>query len=444
MYAEHRRQFFAEMEDGLALVPASHGQLRNQDTDHIFRQNSDFMHLCGFEEPDAIAAFVKQGKKTRYVLFVNPRDPALEIWTGRRAGTKGARKDHGADEAWELAEFGTRLPDLLSGSPCVYMPLGPDSFGPAWPRQNDVMRAINALSYKRKTPLVVPDTLRDVRALLARIRLRKSAAELELLEGACAVTAEAFAEAMSCAKPGVREYQVKAVMQLVYGMRGGDWAFDTIVAGGANACVLHYVGCRDTLRDGELVVVDAGAELNGYCADVTRTFPVNGHFSPVQKRVYNAVLAAQHAAILAAGPGVPVDQVHEAAVTSLIHSMLKLGALKGSEASVRRSGNWKRYYPHGTGHWLGRDVHDVGDYANRESVTRLEPGMVMTVEPGLYFPPDDKRLPTELRGIGVRIEDDILITETGTRVLTSAIPKSVAAVEKACAVRSSWLKKPVI
>jgi Xaa-Pro aminopeptidase len=191
------------------------------------------------------------------------------------------------------------------------------------------------------------------------------------------------------------------------------------------------------------VVVDAGAEIDGYCADVTRTFPVDGRFRPAQRRVYQAVLKAQAAAIAALAPGVPVDRMHEAAVDSLIHSLLELGALKGTPAAVRRSESWKRYYPHGTGHWLGRDVHDVGDYADGKSVTLLEPGMVITVEPGLYFPPDDKRLPAELRGIGVRIEDDVLITEKGHRVLTAAIPKSITELEKACAARPALLRKPL-
>jgi Xaa-Pro aminopeptidase len=221
MYADHRKAFFEVMEDGVAFVPASVGQLRNNDTDQPFRQNSDFMHLCGFDEPEAIAVFIKGGKQRKFILFVPPRDPALETWTGRRAGTKGARRDFGADEAWDLPEFDSRLPELLKGNPVLYLPLGPDPLGPAWSRQQAVIRALNGLLWKRRTPLVVPASLRDVRPLLAGLRLRKSAAELEHIEAACAVTARAFAEAMACTAPGVREYQVKAVMQLVYGLAGG-------------------------------------------------------------------------------------------------------------------------------------------------------------------------------------------------------------------------------
>ncbi len=442
MYHEHREKLFEAMDEGVLFVPAANVLLRNADTDHSFRQDSDFQYLTGFPEPDAIAVFEKKGRRRRFTLFVAPRDPALETWTGIRAGTKGAKADYGADRAFNLDEFDGRLGELLQDAGTLYLPLGPGLHAEAWRKQATIIRKWHTDKYRRKQALTLPDTVRDSHDLIAALRLRKSEAEIEAMRRAAALTAEAFSEAMALAEPGCAEYELKALMNYVYGRGGGTWAFDTIVAGGANGCVLHYVSCRDRLEKGQLVTIDSGAEVEGYACDVTRTFPVGGRFSPVQKKVYLAVLRAMEEAIAVAVPGNTIADVHEKAVEVLIEELLALGALKGTPATVRKRESWKRYFPHGTGHWLGGDTHDVGGYADGAGPTVLEPGMVITVEPGLYFPPGDKRLPKGLGGIGIRIEDDILITEKGNENLTAAIPKSLRAVEAACKGRLRILRRP--
>lgn len=430
MHREHRERFFEAMGDGVAFLPAP-GQLqRNNDTEYNYRPESSFWWLTGLNEPDAVAVFVRKGKSRRFLLFLQPKDPTMEMWNGRRLGPKGAKSVLGADEAHSIGEFGARIDELLKGHRRVLLPLRQGSAC-----EREVVLAVDRLHARRRQPGVLPSKFIDVRRVIHALRLVKSPAELAKMERAAAITGRAFREVFSLVKPGLMEYQLRAVFPAVYGLHGGDWSFETIAAAGANACTLHYTSCRDRLRDGELVLFDAGAEFEHYAADVTRTIPVNGRFSKPQETVYRAVLAALEAAVEMAKPGVTVEQVHMAAVETIVDRLLAIGALKGARKTLLKKEAWKRWFPHGTSHWLGLDVHDVGSYAGDEAATLLKPGMVITVEPGLYFPVDDKKAPAAFRGIGVRIEDDVLITEDGCRVLTADIPREPREVEAAMARR---------
>jgi Xaa-Pro aminopeptidase len=434
MHAEFRARLLDAMGDGIAFLAAPGELLRNSDTEYRYRPESAFWHLTGLNEPDAVAVLWRRGKERRFLLFVRPKDPTLEMWNGKRLGPEGARKELGAHEAHPLSEFATRLDELLKGHSRLFLPLDGGAL------QAKVLGAVDRLLRRRKTPGALPEEIRDLRRLVAEQRLRKSPAELALMERASHVTGEAFREVFRLTRQGVAEYQLRAVFPYVYGVLGGDWAFETIVAAGANACTLHYVSCRDTLRDGQLVLFDAGAEHAYYAADVTRTIPVNGRFSKDQETVYRAVLKAHQAAVETAAPGVPVDDVHAAAQRSITESLLELGLLKGRLKTLLDKQACKRWFPHGTSHWLGLDVHDAGEYALAGGPRLLEEGMVITVEPGLYFPPTDKKVPERFCGMGIRIEDDVLITATGRRVLTEDVPREPREIEAAMATRTRYLK----
>lgn len=434
MHAGFRARLFDAMGDGIAFVAAPGELLRNHDTEYRYRPESTFWHLTGLDEPEAVAVLWKRGKERRFLLFVRPRDPQLEMWSGKRLGPEGAKRELGASEAHPIGEFATRLDDLLKGHTRLFLPLDGSAL------QVQVLSALNRLVRRRKLPGALPEEIRDLRRTVADLRLRKTAAELGLMEKASHITGEAFREVFRHTRAGVAEYQLRAIFPYVYGVLGGDWAFETIVAAGANACTLHYVSCHDTLRDGQLVLFDAGAELGYYAADVTRTVPVNGRFSKDQETLYTIVLMAHQAAVAAAAPGVPVDDVHAAAARVTTEGLLQLGLLKGRLETNLTKQTYKRWFPHGTSHWLGLDVHDAGDYALDAGPRLLEEGMVITVEPGLYLPADDKKVPERFRGIGIRIEDDVLITAQGRRVLTEDIPREPREIEAAMQTRSKYLK----
>ena len=434
MHASFRHRFLEAMGDGIAFLAAPGELLRNSDTEYRYRPDSAFWQLTGLSEPDAVAVFWRRGRERRFLLFVRPRDPQLEMWTGRRLGPEGARRLLGAHEAHALADFPGRIEELLKGHQRLLLPLDGGAL------QSQVLGTLNRLLRKRRQPGPLPEEIRDVRRVAGELRLRKTPAELELMERASRVTGEAFREAFRLTRPGLREYQLRAVFPLVYGLHGADWAFETIVAAGANACVLHYVSCQDTLRDGDLVLCDAGSEMDYYAADVTRTFPVNGHFSRNQERLYNLVLEAHRAAVETVRPGATVEDVHAAAFHAITTGLLELGLLKGRLETLVAKGAAKRWFPHGTSHWLGLDVHDTGDYALDAEPRRLEEGMVITVEPGLYLPADDKKVPERYRGIGIRIEDDVLVTTEGRRILTDDIPREPREIEAAMQTRPRYLK----
>lgn len=423
-----RRARYLEHLDGAAAVlfGVPHA-VRNSDSEYRYRPHSDLVYLTGWEDPE-VAALFRPGSEQPFTLFVQPKDKERETWTGRREGLEGARARCGADLAFPYSELAARLPLLLQGYDRMHYGYGENA-------EHDrlVFGAVASARGPLRNGLCLPWKIEHSRVLLGELRLRKDAAEIETLRRAAMITAEAHTTAMRTGRPGVFEYEVEAAIDGTFRRRGGTGAgYTTIVGGGVNACVLHYVQNRDVLAPGTLCLVDAGAEVDWYTADVTRTWPVSGRFSPAQRDVYQLVLDAQMAAIDCARVGRPWRDMHDAAVRVLTTGMVALGLLEGDVAELIVEERYRKYYMHGTGHWLGLDVHDVGAYHQGLSSRLLEPGQVVTVEPGLYIAPDDAEAPEALRGIGVRIEDDVLITVEGPEVLSSACPKSIADVEAAC------------
>jgi len=401
-------------------------RLRNGDVHHKFRQDSDILYLTGFEEPGTVVVLRPGNAQASFAMFVRPRNPSEETWTGRRAGVDGARQTYGAAAAFPIDELDARLPELVSGVEELHYHIGRD------PEVDDRMvRLLAKLRARERRGPHAPVKIIDARLSVHEMRLFKSPAELAVQQRAADITAEAHVAAMRAARPGVHEFEIEALIDYTFRRKGGIGAgYPSIVGGGANATILHYVENNAPLRDGELLLVDAGCEVDGFTADVTRTFPVGGRFSEPQRRVYEAVLEAQLAAIAATRPGTTLEAIHADVVTSLTRKMVELGLLAGEVPQLIESGAYKTYYMHRTSHWLGMDVHDVGFYSLEGAARTLEPGMVLTIEPGLYIAPDESKAPPEYRGIGVRIEDDLVVTADGNRVLTAATPKSVADMER--------------
>jgi Xaa-Pro aminopeptidase len=423
--AARRERLYERLGEGAMLLPAASIRLRSADSEHPFRQDSDFWYLTGFDEPDAVCV-LRGGTQPRYVLFVRPRDRDAEIWNGRRSGVEGATGLYAADVAYPLDELDARLPELLRDVGTLHYALGRD---PAMDRRLlDLVVEHRRTRPRRGTGLV---RLEDPAVLVHEMRLVKDDYELECMRRAAAITAAAHRRILGEARPGMHEYDIEALLEYEFRSRGARGpAYGSIVGGGANATILHYRDNRDRLRDGDLVLVDAGCEFDFYAADVTRTFPAGAGFTPEQAAVYDLVLAAQQAAIATVRPGASVGDAHERALDVLCAGMVDLGLCAGPAARVRESGDYRTYYMHRTGHWLGLDVHDVGLYAAPDGQPRrLEPGMVLTVEPGLYVAPDVDDAPAAFRGIGVRIEDDVLVTADGHEVLTAAAPKTRAEIE---------------
>jgi Xaa-Pro aminopeptidase len=429
LHAARRKAIIERMEregGGVLLLPAADEKIRNADSEYLFRQDSDFAWVTGFDEPTGCALLFSDG---RYVLFVRPRDPEREIWTGRRAGVEGAREVYGAAEAFPAAEVDARLAGLLDGAGTVWFRLGHDA---AWDAR--LSRTLADLRARARTGTVAPTRVVDSGTILHELRLFKSPQELRALRKAAEITAEAHLAAMRDGQGGRREHQVQAEIEYAFRRRGGSGpGYGTIVAAGANATILHYRAGDAELRDGELCLVDAGGEYQFYTADVTRTFPVSGTFTKAQRAAYEVVLAAQQAGIDAVRPGATIDGIHELVVRRLTEGMIALGLLQGSVEERVGDRSFRKYYMHRTSHWLGMDVHDVGTYFVGGKSRALEPGMVLTVEPALYVPADDQAAPAELRGVGIRIEDDLLVTADGHVNLTEATPKAPDEVEAACA-----------
>jgi Xaa-Pro aminopeptidase len=409
-----------------ALVLASPPErLRNGDTDYKFRQDSDVLYLTGFPEPGAVVVLRPGHPETPFVMFVRPRDPAAETWTGRRAGVEGAVRDFGADAAFGSAELETKLPEILAGAEDIHFPFGREPT-----LDTMVTRALARLRAGERRGRRAPVRLVDARLSVHELRLVKSADELTIQRRAATITAEAHVAAMRAARPGVNEAEIEALIDYTFRRRGGTGpGYPTIVGGGVNATILHYVENAAPLQAGQLLLIDAGCEVDGYTADVTRTFPVGGRFTEPQRRLYEAVLETQVAAIESVKPGVTIDAIHEQVVAGLTRHMVALGLLQGEVSQLVESGAFKPFYMHRTSHWLGMDVHDVGFYSEEGAARPLVPGMVLTIEPGLYVP-EDAQAPPEFLGLGVRIEDDILVTDTGHENLTLATPKSISDLEK--------------
>ncbi len=413
------------------LVATAAEATRNGDVLQEFRPGSDFHFLTGFPEPGAILAAWRTGARShRAVLFVRPRDKAREVWDGPRFGVVGARKLFGFDEAYSLAELWQRLPSLAAAQPRLFHRLGVDV---AFDRRLlDAFAALGKQHRKRQQPL--HPAISDPIPTLAAIRLQKDAAELAALGRAAAISVAGHLDAMRVAKPGLREYEVQAALESRFRREGSPRnGYPSIVASGRNACVLHYHENDRELRAGDLLLIDAGAEFAGCTADITRTFPVSGRFTEAQAAVYQIVLRAQVAGIRACRVGAPWDRAHKVCVRVLTRGLVKLGVLRGKVAKLVKKEKYKPFYMHGTSHWLGRDVHDVGAYQDHEDTAHgLVAGAVLTVEPGLYFAPTDRRVPKQFRGIGIRIEDDVLITRKGPVVLTNGLPKGIREIERAC------------
>ena len=430
-HRRRRQRLLNALGDGVLLLPTAPEVLRNGDVLHEYRPGSDFHYLTGFPEPEAVlVAWRVDAKRHRAVLFVRPRDPSREVWDGPRAGTKGAVRDFGVDEAQPIAQLWSRLAELMAGVHRVFHRLGVDT---AFDRRLLDVFASSARKHRRRQPAAHP-ALEDPIPRIAVLRRSKDAAELAALRRAAAISCAGHVAAMQGAGPGMHEYEVQAVLESTFRRAGSPRnGYPSIVASGRNACVLHYHDNDRCMRAGDLLLVDAGAEFGGSTADITRTFPVSGRFLPAQAAVYRVVLRAQLAGIRACRAGAPWDAAHKACVRWLTRGLVELGVLRGSLRRLLRLHAYKPFYMHGTSHWLGRDVHDVGAYLDeRDHAVRLPIGAVLTVEPGLYFGPRDRRVPAALRGIGIRIEDDVLITKRGPEVLTSAVPKAIREIEMLC------------
>ncbi|AIA54330.1 aminopeptidase P N-terminal domain-containing protein [Acidithiobacillus caldus] len=425
-YAARRRRLMERLPDGVAIVPTATEKSRNADVHYPFRPDSDFWYLTGFAEPEALLVLVPGHPDGEEWLFCRPRDPEREIWDGRRAGLEGARELCGIQQTRSIAELDSLLPELLRNRELLCAPLGRSADFDA-----RLMLWRNQARSRSRAGIRYPQELVDLGFLLHEMRVIKDPVEQEHLRAAVGISAAGHRHGMRVCRPGMTEYQLQAEIEFVFQRLGArSVAYPSIVGGGPNACILHYTENRDALADGDLVLVDAGAEYGNYAGDITRSYPVNGVFSPAQREVYALVLASQKAAIAALAPGRSVADYHEAAVAVLVDGLRDLKILSESRETILEQGLYRSFYMHRTGHWLGLDVHDAGSYRQRDGNWRmLEPGMVVTVEPGLYFSLENPACPERYRGIGIRIEDDCLITAEGVEVLSAAAPKEIDEIE---------------
>jgi len=425
-FARRRRQLMRLMgRDAIAVLPAAPERIRNNDVCYNFRQDSDFHYLTGFGEPEAVAVLIPGRPQGEFVMFVRERNRTREIWDGRRAGPEGARTQYGADDAFPIGDLDDILPGLVESRARVYHTMG---------KYHDfdqrVVGWVNALRAQARSGAHPPQEFVALDHVLHDMRLFKSRRELAIMRRSGAIAAGAHVRAMKFCRPGRTEYQVMAELVHEFGRHGADIAYHPIVGGGANSCVLHYADNNQPLRDGDLLLIDAGCEHQYYASDVTRTFPVNGRYTKEQRAVYGVVLAAQRAACAQVRPGNHWNAPHDAAVRAITQGLVRIGLLKGPVAGLIRDGAYKKFFMHRTGHWLGIDVHDVGDYKVGDEWRVLEPGMVLTVEPGIYIPAGTRGVPKSFWNIGVRIEDDVAVTATGHEVLSAGAPTDPDVIEK--------------
>lgn len=423
-HARQRKQLMRMVGDGgIVILPASAMHIRNRDVEYPYRPDSDFMYLSGFPEPEAVIVLVPGRARGEYILFCRDRDVEQEIWHGRRYGPEGARKFFGADDAFPIDDIDDILPGLMEHAERVYYTIGRD---PLFDKR--VMGWVNSLRSQSRSGAHVPYEFVSLDFLLHDMRLYKSRDEIKMMRKAAQISCVAHKRAMKVCKPGVFEYQLDAEILHEFQKNGAGWAYPSIVGGGANACILHYRENNEALRDGDLVLIDAGAEFDGYAADITRTFPVNGRFTEAQKEIVELTVEANLEAIKQVKPGNHWNDPHDTAVKVLTKGMVELGLLKGKVPQLIKDMAYKTYYMHRTGHWLGRDVHDVGDYKVDEKWRLLEPGMVLTIEPGMYMGHTEKKA-KRWWDIGVRIEDDVVVTKDGCEVLTDGVPKAPDEIE---------------
>lgn len=423
-----RRQHLAStMQSGIAVIPTAPERLRNRDAHYPYRFDSYFYYLTGFREPEAVLVLVAATGKTpvKHILFCRQKDQEREIWDGFRYGPEAAKTIFGFDEAYPIDQLDELLPKLLADQTAVYTALGLDA---AWDQR--VIGWLNRVREQARTGVAAPEQIRDSRVLLDEMRLIKGTDELQIMQRAADISAQAHQRAMQTVRPGMREFEIEAELLYTFYRHGAQAsAYTSIVAGGANACVLHYVQNDAELKSGDLLLIDAGCELDGYASDITRTFPVNGKFTAAQRDVYQLVLAAQAAAIAQVQPEKRWNDPHQAALHVLAQGFIDLGLCQGSVDAVLESEDYKRFYMHRTGHWLGMDVHDAGEYKQKGEWRALQPGMVLTVEPGCYIRPADN-VPEHFWNTGIRIEDDVVVTPLGHEILTQAAPKTIAEIEE--------------
>ncbi len=425
-YAKRRRQLMDLMTpNSIAIIPSAPTTIRNRDVEHPFRQDSDFYYLSGFAEEHAVVVLIPGREHGEYVLFCQEKIKEQEIWTGRRVGPEAAPEILGCDDAFPISDIDDILPGLIEGKDRVYASLG---VSPNF--DNQLMQWVNHIKTQVRNGATPPREFSALDHLLHEIRLIKSAAEVKVMQRACDISADAHTRAMQMVKPGMYEYELEAELMRTFMAAGSRWpAYPSIVGSGDNACILHYTQNTDQIKDGDLILIDAGCELDYYASDITRTFPANGKFSEPQRKLYQLVLDANYAAIDVVKPGNNWNAPHEAAVRVLVAGLVEYGLLEGNEQELIESQAYRQFYMHKTGHWLGMDVHDVGEYRIDGEWRLLEEGMVMTIEPGLYIAPDDESVDPMWRGIGIRIEDDVVVTKDGCKVLTSGVVKDVDAIE---------------
>jgi len=410
--------------DSIAILPAAPVRHRNNDVEYLYRQDSDFQYLTGFTEPEAVAVLIPGRERGEYVMFVRDRDATREAYDGRRAGPGGAKRYYGADDAFPVGDIDEILPGLLENRAKVFYTMGVYA-----DFDQRVVGWVNGLRTQARNGRHPPQEFVALDHILHDMRLFKSRIEIELLRESARIASVAHARAMRFCRPGRREYEVMAELVHEFRRNNADTSYHPIVGGGPNSCILHYRENNQLLRSGDLLLVDAGCEYEFYASDVTRTYPVNGRFTAEQRAVYDIVLEANLAAIARVKPGNHWNDPHAAAVHVITQGLVKLGLLKGRVQKLEREGAYRRFYMHRTGHWLGMDVHDVGDYKIGDEWRVLEPGMVMTIEPGIYISPGMRGVPKKLRNIGIRIEDDVVVTRTGAEVLTARAPKDPSAIE---------------
>ena len=424
-FARRRRALMKQMgRDSIAVLPAAPVRLRNNDVEYPYRQDSDFQYLTGFDEPEAVAVLVPGRAQAEYILFVRERDPERETWDGRRAGPSGAKRDYGADDAFPASDMDEILPGLLENRERVFYTMGAYA-----DFDQRVVGWVNGLRTQARNGRHPPLEFVALDHVLHDMRLFKSRAEIEYIRTAAHIAARAHQRAMRFCRPGATEFQVMAELLHEFRRHNADTAYPPIVGGGANSCILHYRENDQPLAAGDLLLIDAGCEFEFYASDITRTFPVNGRFTSAQRAVYEVVLEANRAAIAKVRPGNHWNEPHEAAVRVITQGLVKLGLLKGRVPALIRSGAYRRYFMHRTGHWLGLDVHDVGDYKVGDEWRVFEPGMALTVEPGIYLPAGARGVPKRFRNIGIRIEDDVVVTKKGAEVLTARAPKDADQIE---------------
>ena len=424
VYAQHRKQLMRMMhENSVAILPSAPTLIRNRDVEHGFRQDSDFRYLSGFDEPESVVVLIPNRKQGEFVLFCRERDPKKETWDGRRYGPEGAVEHFMVDEAYPIGDLEDVLPELMEGKESIYYSIG---LNPEFDQH--VLKCVNDLRTQSRRGARAPYEFVSLEYLLHDMRLYKGREELSAMRKAAKISVQAHINAMEVCYPGLNECELEAEFLYTFKSNNAGWAYSSIVGGGENACILHYTENNAVLNNHELVLIDAGAEYNGYAADITRTFPTNGKFTVPQKEIYEVVLAAQDAAFAKVKPGNHWNDPHNAAVKALTKGMVEIGLLKGNVKKLIKDGKYMKYYMHRTGHWLGMDVHDVGDYKVDDKWRLLEKGMVLTVEPGLYIPAGSRGA-KRWWDIGVRIEDDLAVTKDGYELLTKGLPRTVEEIE---------------